>query len=89
MPIAILAAVVALQGPTHVFDMRQGAGACPDAWRPIPVAAPPAPAKFSKLGDLPKAALILPVLRTVGGCPVPTVVRNEVEGDGRFAKSPN
>ena len=88
MSIAILAAVVALQGPTQVFDLRHGAGACPDAWRPPPIGGRPAPVRFWKLGDLPKAALVLPVLRMVEGCPVPTVVRNEVEGDGRFAKPP-
>jgi hypothetical protein len=89
MSIAILAAVVALQGPTQVFVTRPPAGACPEAWRPTPVAGRAAPARFTKLGDLPKAALILPVLRMVEGCPVPTVVRDQVEGDGRFAKSPN
>jgi hypothetical protein len=60
--------------------------ACPDAWRPTPAKAP-GPVKFARLGDLPKANLVLPVLRTVQGCPAPTVVRYEVEGDGRFAKA--
>lgn len=31
---------------------------------------------------------MLPVLRTIEGCSVPSTVRFEVEGDGRFAKSP-
>ena len=87
MSIAILAAVVALQGPTKVFIERPPAGACPEAWRPTPVAG--VSARFTKLGDLPKAALMLPVLRMVEGCPIPTVVRDQVEGDGRFARSPN
>ena len=78
----ILAAALALQGP-HALNL-QASSACPDAFRPTPVASA-GPAKLSKLGDLPKAALVLPVLRTVEGCPVPTTVRFEVEGDGRFA----
>jgi hypothetical protein len=41
-----------------------------------------------KLGDLPRAHLMLPVLRTVDGCAAPTVVRYNVEGDGRFANPP-
>ena len=79
----ILAAALALQGPSSHFSLQQSP-ACPDAWRATPVSAA-GPAKLSKLGDLPKAALILPVMRTVQGCPVPTTVRFEVEGDGRFA----
>ncbi len=38
-----------------------------------------------KLTDLPKANLEYAVMRTVGGCVVPTVVRYEAEGDGHFA----
>ena len=79
----ILAAALALHGPSAHFSLQQSP-ACPDAWRATPVSAA-GPAKLSRLGDLPKAALILPVLRTVEGCPVPTTVRFEVEGDGRFA----
>ena len=60
------------------------ASACPDYFRPTP--AKGETLKPQKLGDLPKAALILPVLRTVQGCPVPTVVRDVAQGDGRFAK---
>jgi hypothetical protein len=79
----ILAAALALQGPFSHFNLQQ-TPACPDAWRATPARAE-GPAKLSKLGDLPKAALVLPVLRTVEGCPVSTAVRFEVEGDGRFA----
>jgi hypothetical protein len=39
-----------------------------------------------KLGDLPKAHLMLPVVRTVDGCAAPTFVRYNVEGDGRAAR---
>jgi len=81
----ILAAALALQGP-HSFNLRQSP-ACPDAWRPTPAAGQPA--KLSKLGELPKAALVLPVMRTVEGCPVSTAVRFEVEGDGHFATPAN
>ena len=81
----VLAAVLALQGP-HSSSLRQSP-ACPDAWRATPVAGQPA--KLSKLGELPKAALVLPVLRTVEGCPVSSAVRFEVEGDGRFANPGN
>ena len=38
------------------------------------------------LGSLPKADLQLTVLRAVDGCAVSTVVREKVEGDGRFAR---
>lgn len=41
-----------------------------------------------KLGDLPRAHLMLPVVRSVEGCAVPTVVRYNAEGDGRFAGRP-
>jgi hypothetical protein len=41
-----------------------------------------------KLGDLPRAHLMLPVMRTVDGCAAPTVVRYNVEGDGHFADPP-
>ncbi len=43
------------------------------------------PVRATRLGDLPKAHLMLPVNRTVRGCAVPTFVRYDVEGDGRFA----
>lgn len=38
------------------------------------------------LGSLPKADLQLAVLRSVAGCALPTVVREKVEGDGRFTR---
>ena len=38
------------------------------------------------LASLPKANLQLTVLRSAGGCALSTVVRENVEGDGRFAK---
>lgn len=38
------------------------------------------------LGSLPKADLQLTVLRSVAGCALPTVVREKVEGDGRFTR---
>lgn len=79
----ILAAALALHGPISHFSLQQ-TPACPDAWRATPAGAP-GPVKLSKLGELPKAALVLPVMRTVEGCPVPTTLRFEVEGDGRFA----
>jgi hypothetical protein len=74
--------------------------AAPAAWlRPDPLkpitrecrqgvlqyAAEPAKVRLRKLGDLPRAHLMLPVVRTVDGCAAPTVVRYNVEGDGRFA----
>jgi len=91
MPLAILAAAVIAVAPTHALPGPRTAllaapAACPDAWRTTPIAR--GPARFSKLGDLPKAALMLPVLRLVEGCPAPTIVRDQVEGDGRFARSP-
>lgn len=77
---AALAAQVHAQPPSQSFK-----GPCADYWRAMPVTDfRPKPAQ--KLGDLPRAALILPVLRTVQGCPVPTIVRDVAEGDGRFAK---
>lgn len=79
----ILTAALALHGPFSNFSLQQ-TPACPDAWRAAP-AETHSPAKLSKLGELPRAALVLPVLRTVEGCPVSTAVRFEVEGDGRFA----
>jgi hypothetical protein len=39
-----------------------------------------------RLRDMPRADLHLAVDRRVDGCPVPTVVRFDVEGDGRAAK---
>jgi hypothetical protein len=38
------------------------------------------------LGSLPPAHLHLTVMRSVDGCAVSTVVRENVQGDGRFAK---
>jgi hypothetical protein len=38
------------------------------------------------LGSLPRADLQLTVLRSVAGCALPTVVREKVEGDGRFTR---
>ena len=81
----ILAAALALHGP-HGASLLQSP-ACPDAWRTTPIAAD-APARLSKLGDLPRASMMLPVLRTVEGCPVSTVVRFDVEGGGQPAKAP-
>ena len=78
MSALLIAAVLAAQ-PAPV-----GANACPDYFRPTPAKGETHGPQ--KLGDLPKAALILPVMRTVQGCPVPTVARDVVEGDGRFAK---
>lgn len=76
---ALLLAAVLAAHPAPV-----AANACPDYFRPTP--AKGETLKPTKLGDLPKAALILPVMRTVQGCPVPTVVRDVAQGDGRFAK---
>jgi hypothetical protein len=42
--------------------------------------------RVKKLGDLPRAHLMLPVVRSVDGCAVPTVVRYNYEGDGRAAR---
>ncbi len=91
MPLAILAAGAIAIAPTHALPgprtvLLAAPAACPNAWRTTPVAQ--GPARLSKLGELPKAALMLPVLRLVDGCPAPTVVRDQVEGDGHFAKSP-
>ena len=79
----ILAAALAIHGP-HGVGLLQSP-ACPDAWRATP-AAVDAPAKLSKLGDLPRASMMLPVLRTVEGCPVSTVVRFDVEGGAQPAR---
>ena len=79
----ILAAVLALHVPHGLTPLQ--ASACPDAWRTTPAA--DAPAKLSKLGDLPRASMMLPVLRMVDGCPVSTVVRFDVEGGGQPARS--
>ena len=38
------------------------------------------------LGSMPKADLQLTVMRSIGGCAVSTVIREDVQGDGRFAK---
>lgn len=38
------------------------------------------------LASLPPANLEIAVLRSVDGCSVSTVVREKVQGDGRFAK---
>lgn len=38
------------------------------------------------LASLPAANLELTVIRSVDGCDVSTVVREKVQGDGRFAK---
>jgi hypothetical protein len=42
--------------------------------------------EFRKLAKLPKADLHQTVLRSVGGCSIPSIVRHQVEGDGRFAR---
>jgi hypothetical protein len=78
---AALAAQVHAQPPNQSFK-----GPCADYWRALPAAVDVKPKPLQKLGDLPRAALILPVMRTVQGCPVPTIVRDVVEGDGRFTK---
>ncbi len=38
------------------------------------------------LASMPPADMHLTVLRSVGGCAVSTVVRENVQGDGRFAR---
>ena len=38
------------------------------------------------LASLPPANMELAVIRSVGGCSVSTVVREKVQGEGRFAK---
>ena len=38
------------------------------------------------LGSMPPANLELAVIRSVNGCAVSTVVRENIQGDGRFAK---
>ena len=38
------------------------------------------------LGSLPPADVHLAVLRSVGGCSVPTKIRDDYQGDGRFAR---
>jgi len=38
------------------------------------------------LGSMPQADLHLAVARSIDGCSVSTVVREKVQGDGRFAK---
>ena len=78
MSALLIAAVLAAQ------PARVSGDACPDYFRPRP--AKGETLKATKLADLPKGALILPVQRTVQGCPVPIVVRDVAKGDGRFAK---
>lgn len=38
------------------------------------------------LGSLPRANMEFTVSRDVGGCNLPAVVREDVQGDGRFAR---
>lgn len=38
------------------------------------------------LASLPPAGMHLTVMRSVGGCAVSTMVRQNVQGDGRFAR---
>lgn len=78
---AALAVQVHAQPPSQSFK-----GPCADYWRALPAADFKPRPGAQKLGDLPEAALILPVLRTVQGCPVPTIVRDAARGDGRFTK---
>lgn len=44
------------------------------------------PGGAQTLASLPPANLELTVIRSVDGCSVPTVVRENVQGNGRFAK---
>ena len=53
--------------------------------RIVPAVRTPASA-MRRLGDLPRGHMQHAVLRTIDGCPVSTVVRENVEFDGRFAR---
>lgn len=44
------------------------------------------PAGAQTLASLPPAGMHLTVMRSVGGCAVSTMVRQNVQGDGRFAR---
>lgn len=44
------------------------------------------PSGAQTLASLPPAGMHLTVMRSVGGCAVSTLVRQNVQGDGRFAK---
>jgi len=84
----MLAAATVWAPPVETPAIRQGElreipAACRDG-RLMPVART-APTRATKLADLPRAHLMLPVVRSVEGCAVPTFVRYDVEGDGRFA----
>jgi len=84
----MLAAVTVSAAPVETPAIRQGTlreipAACQEG-RVMAVDRAP-PARASKLADMPKAHLMLPVVRSVEGCAVPTFVRYDVERDGRFA----
>jgi hypothetical protein len=84
----MLAAALASTAPTERPALQPGTlrELDPDCrMRVTPVDRQERAARATRLGDLPKAHLMLPVERTVRGCAVPTFVRYDVEGDGRFA----
>jgi hypothetical protein len=89
--IGLLLATVAVWGPpptapaARSADLRELPAAC-EQGRVLAGERAQDVRRATKLGDLPKAHLMLPVLRTVEGCAVPTIVRYDVEQDGRFAK---
>lgn len=60
-----------------------------DPARPAVILAPRdrrGPAGAQTLASLPPAGMHLTVMRAVGGCAISTQVRQNVQGDGRFAR---
>ena len=80
---AALSAAPAERPMLQPGTVREIPTACRVQATPVRRAEPPA--RVTRLADLPKAHLMLPVVRSVEGCAVPTIVRYDVEGDGRFA----
>ncbi|MFN3521035.1 MAG: hypothetical protein ACK4YQ_02210 [Phenylobacterium sp.] len=81
--LALVAAglVLAAQQPAERPLAPPAAACLPDS-RLIRSSAAP---KVQKLGELPKARVMLPVLRRVDGCDLATFVSGPIEGNGRFA----
>ncbi|MDP3750189.1 MAG: hypothetical protein Q8Q88_24445 [Phenylobacterium sp.] len=94
---ALLAASLAAAPPPSRMTMhRVGPASCPAEGRLTVRSREPAlllrpqdqrgDRGAQSLEGMPPANQVLTVARSVGGCAVSTVVRENVEGDGRFAK---
>jgi len=83
IPLALLAAgaVLAVQPPAGAPRAALPAACIPDGELTRLQTAP----KVQKLDELPMARLMLPVMRRIDGCNLPTFVSGPVEGNGRFA----